>query len=343
MIKVVFISDGENFILGNFDIHFVPMSKLMNLNNFYTADSLNDLYKNKNSEYFVFLDWFYKTYKDFDILVSAQINPLHPEWLCENFKNTIKIYGMQDDPVCTYHRTFSELWAFDGVYYVSPSFNEKYTTKELISLYNSNIHSYFLPNVTSNIYTSDHDFSVQESLSKRKKSIIYVGQYYESKIDRLIYFKDKLKDEFDVFGWWPRLGYQGVVRALKFKRPFLLRVNSLTESQKLRHFLNYKICLNMNWNEKLETGNMRMFQAPFYGMMLLNDVAAKNQHLEIFNNNEAVYFDGIEDAVEKAEYYLKNDSERLKIARNGYLKASKIYNKEFVWNNFLKWASELKN
>jgi len=342
MIKVVFISDGENFILGNFDIHFVPMSKLMVLNNFYTADSLNDLYKNKNKTYLEFLDWFYKSFKDFDILVCAQINPLHPEWLAENFKNAIKIYGMQDDPVCTYHRTLSELWAFDGVYYVSPSFNQKYTTKEFISLYNEKIHSYFLPNVTANIYDENHNSNVLNSFHNRDKSIIYVGQYYESKIDRLITFKDKLKEDFDVFGWWPRFGYQGIVRAFKFKRPFLHRVKSLTENQKLQFFLNYKICLNMNWNEKLETGNMRMFQAPFYGMMLLNDIAAKDQHLEIFNNNEAVFFDGIEDAVDKAKFYLKNDNERIRIAKNGYLKASKFYNKELVWNNFLIWALDLK-
>lgn len=342
MIKVVFISDGEDFILGNFEIHFVPMSKLMTLNNFYTADSLNDLYKNNDKTYFEFLNWFYKSFKDFDVLVCAQINPLHPEWLAENFIKTIKIYGMQDDPVCTYHRTLSELWAFDGVYYVSPSFNQKYTTKEFIDLYNSKIKSYFLPNATSNIYSPDHDFSVQNSFSNRKKSIIYVGQYYESKIDRLIYFKDILKDEFDVFGWWPRFGYQGVVRALKFKRPFLNRVTSLTENQKFQHFLNYKICLNMNWNEKLETGNLRMFQAPFYGMMLLNDIAAKDQHLEIFSNDEAVYFEGIEDATDKAQFYLKNDSERIRIAKNGYKKAVKFYSRNDAWSGFLNWAMDLK-
>lgn len=94
----------------------------------------------------------------------------------------------------------------------------------------------------------------------------------------------------------------------------------------------------MNWNENRETGNMRMYQAPFYGMMLVCDESAKDQHKIIFNENEAVFYRGIEDALDKINYYLKNDSQRIKIAKNGFNRAIKDYNKDKVWLDFLNWT-----
>ena len=147
-----------------------------------------------------------------------------------------------------------------------------------------------------------------------------------------------LGTRFNVFGYWPYKGYRGILRGLEFKVPFMHRVKSVTDSQKFDLFLKHKICFNMNWNEKRETGNMRMFQAPFYGMMLLCDKSAKNQHEVIFNSDEAVFYDGIEDAVDKMKYYLKNDNQRIRIANNGFLRAIKDYNSEKIWTDFLNWA-----
>ncbi len=338
MIKVVVISDGVNFRLENFDVIFVPIKEIPPIEWFYHAESIDKMWQNRNSQYLSFLEKFKLKYGKFDILISDQINPFHPEWLCENFPETIKIYGMIDDPTCTYHRTLSSIWAFDGVFYVSPSYSEKLTMRELLEKYNSSISSHFLPHARLNYNSKEHYDIVENSFNKREKDILYVGAYYESKIDRLIAFKEAFKSQFDVFGFWPYKGFRGVMRALEFKKPFNHRVPSLTEEEKFRKFLQYKICLNFNWNESRETGNMRMYQAPFHGMMLLNDIAAKDEHLSIYSNDEAVFFTCIDDAIEKAKYYLKNDSERIRIAKNGFIRATKDYNSNKIWLDLLNWS-----
>ena len=343
MIKVVVISDGEDFSINNFSLKFIQMSELPNIANFYKSENLDILFQNKEKQYFDFLNWFYRNHFDADIIICDQINPFHPEWLISKFPKTIKIYGMIDDPACTYHRTLSELWAFDGVFYVSPGYNEMYTMKELLELYNPNIKQFFLPHARNNVLTEQHLKVVDQSFNKRNGDVLYVGAYYESKIDRIIYLKEKLGSRFNVYGYWPYKGFRGIMRMLEYKKPFLHKVNSLTESEKFSQFLNHKICFNMNWNEKRETGNMRMYQAPFYGMMLLCDTSAKDQHEIIFNTEEAVYYNGIDDAIDKINYYLNNDQERIRIARNGFNRAVKDYNKDKIWNDFLLWAINIKS
>lgn len=340
--NVVVISDGENFDIGNFQLTFVNMKDLPSIEKFYKAEILDALWQNRDHDYLLFLENFKKKYSNLDILICDQINPFHPEWLIHTFPNKIKIYGMIDDPTCTYHRTLSELWAFDGVFYVSPGYNEMYTMKELIDAYNSNIKSYFLPHARNNILSENHIEVVENSFNNRSKDVLYVGAYYESKIDRIIYLKEKLGSRFNVYGYWPYKGFRGIMRLLEFKKPFLRKVSALTEFEKFNQFLNYKICFNMNWNEGRETGNMRMYQAPFYGMMLLCDKSAKNQHEVIFNSQEAIYYNGIDDAIEKIRYYLNNDSERIQIAKNGFKRAIKDYNKEKIWIDFLNWSINLK-
>ncbi len=342
MIKVVVISDGVDFRVENFEVIFVQVKDIPPIEWFYHAESIDKLWQNKDSQYLYFLDKFKSKYGKFDILISDQINPFHPEWLHENFPDTIKIYGMIDDPTCTYHITLSSIWAFDGVFYVSPSYNEKFTMNELLENYNNSIRSHFLPHARLNYSSPEHFKMVENSFSMREKDILYVGAYYESKIERLISFKQAFPNQFDVFGFWPYKGFRGIMRALEFKKPFTHRVPSLTEDEKFRKFLQYKICLNFNWNESRETGNMRMYQAPFHGMMLLNDIAAKDAHLSIYSDDEAVFFTCIDDAIEKAKYYLNNESERIRIAKNGFNRAFKEYNSTKIWLDLLKWCLDIR-
>jgi len=338
VIKVVVISDGKNFNINNFQMTFVQMKDLPYYKEFFKSEDLDSLYQQRDKKYFTFLENFQKNFHEFDILICDQLNPFHPEWLYNNLKHIIKIYGMIDDPVCTYHRTLSQIWAFDGVFYVSPGYNEKFTMNELIKSYNSRLETFFLPHARNNKLTQAHLDTVNKSFNKRNEDVLYVGAYYESKIERLIFLKNKLGDKFNVYGNWPYKGFRGILRGLELKTPFFQRVKYITEREKFDLFLKHKICFNMNWNEGRETGNMRMYQAPFYGMMLLCDQSAKNQHEVIFNKDEAIFYDCIEDAVEKIDYYLKNDSERIRIAKNGFKRAVNDYNHEKIWIDILNWS-----
>jgi len=92
-----------------------------------------------------------------------------------------------------------------------------------------------------------------------------------------------------------------------------------------------------------ETGNMRMYEIPAHGMMLVSDKAAANTHAQIFvPEKEALYYDNLADAIELIEYYLTHDNERIAIARSGYERYWRDYEWEANLQNFLKWAIGLR-
>jgi len=76
--------------------------------------------------------------------------------------------------------------------------------------------------------------------------------------------------------------------------------------------------------------------------MLLCDKGARDAHAQIFApDTEAVYYDSVEDAIEKAEYYLTHEKERLAIARAGCERFWTDYEWETSMLNFLNWAGSL--
>jgi len=92
----------------------------------------------------------------------------------------------------------------------------------------------------------------------------------------------------------------------------------------------------------METGNMRMYEVPAHGAMLLCDKAGLNAHEQIFEpDKEAVFYDSIEDAIQKIEYYLQHDEERKRVARAGFNRVHADYDGESNLKHFLDWASAL--
>jgi len=67
---------------------------------------------------------FIDRFRDFDLIVMSN-NFIHPELLVHELKRPIKILGFFDDPHSTYMRGIQYLWAFDGAFYISPSYNER--------------------------------------------------------------------------------------------------------------------------------------------------------------------------------------------------------------------------
>ena len=52
----------------------------------------------------------------------------------------------------------------------------------------------------------------------------------------------------------------------------------------------------------------------------------KTQMNDFFNNNEIIFYNGINDLSEKIKFYKKNEKSRIKIARNGKKKYFKLFN-----------------
>jgi hypothetical protein len=88
-------------------------------------------------------------------------------------------------------------------------------------------------------------------------------------------------------------------------------------------------------------GNMRMYEATGAGTLLLTD--GKNAPLKNFSEDEVVYYNTIDDAIEKANYYLHHEEERLAIAKRGQQRTLNDYNYEISSRQLLRYFKQYLN
>lgn len=330
---------------GKFKVSYFDPTKYLPISEFTYTSNLDFLWRKEKrkkirniNNYYRLLDEFIEKFKDVDIIVANWFNPFHPEWLIKNFPKTVKIYGCIDDPWVIYQKRVNCLWAFDAAFYVSPSYDTGLSMPDALRLWGIN-RSYWFP-LSANQVSVEHCQEIETTWNQRTEGVIYIGQLYGSKFDRLVQFKHGLGKDFSIYGRWPLSGYAGLFGPLKGRPFFPYRVRSVTNEQRRKLYLKYKIGLNMHLSDyPRETGNMRMYEVPFHGLMLLGDKAANDLHESIFKPDvEAVFYDSIEDAIDKAKYYLKNDSQREKIARAGFARVCRDYDSERCLKDFLEWA-----
>jgi len=304
-----------------------------------SAAFVDRLYRERDRNYMRMIGDFVDRFRNFDLIVMSY-NFIHPEVLAHELKRPTKIMGFVDDPLSTYLRGIEYLWAFDGAFYVSPSYNERSLLPEALEKWGCKNHTWF-PWVPFPFQKPDMS---EQFFSERDVDLIYVGNPARTKVDRLIRLKKHFGDRFRVHGRWSFKGYLGLVRGLLGKPIYPHRVTSLTTVDRTQLYWRTKIGINMHVSETpTETGNMRMYEVPAHGAMQLCDKAALDAHEQIFApGTEAVYYDSVEDAMDKIQYYLNHDRERLEIAQGGFKRFWKDYEWEANLLRFLDWAISVR-
>ena len=319
------------------------------------AKSIDQMYRDRDPSYMRFLHDFVEKFRDADLIVFYMYNPVHPEVLQRELTKPIKVLGFVDDPYSTYVRGIPYLWAFDGAFYISPGYNDKLLLKDALAQWGCE-RSYWWPLVIPGAGAAGADdfwpFAAPRTEASRRGNdffrnrdldLIYVGACYSSKMDRLAEFRERLGARFIIHGKWPYAGYVGTLRRLRGKPALWTRVSPITDQERTRLYYRTKIGINMHLSDSpRETGNMRMYEVPAHGMMLLCDEAGLNAHEQIFKPGiEAVYYDSTADAIEKIEYYLRHDEERERIAQAGFARVHRDYDGESNMKKFLDWAISL--
>ncbi len=345
------IDDFHGYHIETFDpLEYFPSSAHWTLSDFifsgllgfdhrravaYSAASVDRLYRERDRNYMRMVGDFIDRFRDFDLIVMSY-NFIHPEVLVRELKRPIKILGFVDDPLSTYQRGIQYLWAFDGAFYVSPSYNERNFFHDALEEWGCANHTWW-PWVP---FAFDRPDMSERFFDQRDLDVIYVGNPSRTKIERLIRLKKHFGAHFCVHGRWPFKGYLGFVRGLLGKPVYPHRVTSLTTTARTQLYWRTKIGFNMHISDMpTETGNMRMYEVPAHGAMQLCDKAARDAHERIFApGREAVYYDSLEDAIEKIEYYLSHDKERIAIARAGCERFWADYEWEANLLRFLDWA-----
>lgn len=325
------------------------------------AKWIDQMYRERNPSYMRFLSDFKDKFKDADLIVAATYNPVHPEVLVRDFRSSVKILGFTDDPHSSYLRGIPYLWAFDGAFYISPSYSDQVLFKDALERWGCK-HSYWWPLVwpagwggksgagRENVWPlavprSEALRRDDRFFRERDIDLIYVGGYYGPKVDRLVQLRKRFGSRLKIYGKWRLGGYRGVARCLLGQPPLWTRVRAISDQERSRLYCRTKIGINMHLSETpTETGNMRMYEAPAHGMMLLCDKAGLNAHERIFEpGKEAVFYDSVDDMIAKIEYYLQHDGEREQIARAGFARAHRDYDGETNFKSFLDWAIGLRN
>jgi glycosyltransferase involved in cell wall biosynthesis len=306
------------------------------------AHIVDELYRERDPAYFRLLREFMETHGDADIILMGQANFLHPEFLFHELKGTTKILGFVDDPVSTYRAGISYLWAFDGAFYISPSYDERTLFPDALEKWGCRSH-YWWPLVTRKFARPE---SVGDAFfSQRNVDLLYIGLGTRWKIPRLAKVLNRYKGRFVVHGRWRMGGYVGFVRSLMGKPAFFRRVTSVSEARKFELMWRTKIGLNMHWSDTpRETGNMRMYELCAHGVCQVCDTAGVNAHAKIFDPaTEVVFYKDIDEAIEKIDWLLGDEKSRAQIARAGFERYWRDYDWEDNLLALLDWASSLRS
>lgn len=301
------------------------------------AAGVDRLYRERNPGYMRMLGDFIDRFRDFDIIVMSTYNFIHPEVLVRELRRPVKILGLVDDPLSTYLRGIPYLWAFDGAFFISPGYIDALPFEEAIRRW-TNRPAVWWP------LTAKFDFpkcADERFFRERDIDLVYIGNSSATKVERLIRLKRHFGRRIQVHGRWPLKGYIGVVRGLLGKPVFPYRVRSISTEERRRLYWRSKIGFNMHVSDEAsETGNMRMYEVPAHGMMMVCDKAASGAHAHIFEPGvEAIFYDTLDEAIELVEHYLRDDERRIRIARAGYERVIRDYRWEERFLQFLQWAS----
>lgn len=302
------------------------------------ADAIEKLYRRRDPAYMRMVDEFVARFRDFDLIVMGY-NFVHPDVLATALSKPTKILGFIDDPYSTYRSGIPFLWAFDGAFHISPSYNERWLFSEAFTHWGCKAH-YWWP-LTQPLELPERGV---EYFERRDVDLVYVGNPHPNKLGRLARLKKRFGSRFHVHGRWRLQGFAGWTGLISGKPVYLHRVTPLSSEDRTRLYMRASIGFNMHVSEDpAETGNLRMYELPAHGVMQVCDKAGRDAHATIFEpDREAVFYDDLADAIERIEYYLAHPLQRIDIARAGYERVRRDYDYLRNFAGFLDWAISLK-
>lgn len=302
-----------------------------------SAAGVDRLYRERNPYYMRMIGDFIDCFRDFDLIVMGTNSVIHPEVLYRELKKPIKVLGFVDDPISTYLRGIPNLWAFDGAFFISPGYIDNQAFDDAIQRWSDKPVLWWplVPFPFSRPENADDNF-----FRRRDVELVYVGNPYGPKIERLIHLKRHFGSRMRIHGRWQFKGYLGFVRGLLGKPVYPHRVTSLEPEERTQLYWRTKIGFNMHFSDHpCETGNVRMYETPAHGMLMVCDKAAADAHAHIFEPEiEAVYYDNVDEAIDLIEYYLTHDEKRVRIAQAGYTRYWRDYEWKHNMKKFFDWA-----
>jgi spore maturation protein CgeB len=283
------------------------------------AQALDDLYFDCKTDLMRLYDEVKRTItaESIDALFVDNCAPYHPDWL--RTLGVFKVLRISDGPIAAYDRDFAYAHAYDLVLYHSPAYSRDMGIAEKLRYLKVEA-SAFLP-----LGVFDEAFSPglsEEALFARERDIdvIFIGAMHLGKMPFLAKVKKALGRRCRMHG------LTSLKRNLYFnaKHGFPGWIRPIPQADYPVLYQRAKIGFNLHNRGKYTVGSYRLFELPANGVMQISD---GDEHLGAFfvEGDEVVGYRDADDLIAKIEHYLKNDAERLRIARNGYRRTMRDY------------------
>jgi spore maturation protein CgeB len=250
-----------------------------------------------------------------DALLVDNRPPYHPEFL-----RTLRIHKVlrtSDGPVTAYDVDFAYLHAYDQVLYHSPAYSPDLTMPQKLA-YCGARRADFWPMAAFDVAYDRSRTEATILARPRDVDVVFVGALHVGKMEFLARVKKALG---------PRLTLRGLC-SLKKNVYFNLRygfpgwVRPLAFADYVPLYQRAKIGINVHNRGDYTVGNYRLFDLPANGVMQISDGGPWLS--EFFDvGEEIVGYRGVDELVDRVRHYLANDSERERIALNGYRRVLK--------------------
>ena len=303
------------------DITFIPFNHdpYLDPSLYLRAQRLDDLYYDRHPGLFRLYADFEARVRDegVDVIMVDTCPPYHPDWL--RTLSAFKVLRIADGPLAAYDRDFAYAHAYDLVLYHSPAYSRDMEMDEKLQYVGAKRTAFWPLGAFDATYTPAMS---EEDLFSRDRDIdvVFVGALHLGKMPLLA----KVKKAFGA-----RCSMHGLTSIKKnvyfnLKYGFPGWITPIPQSAYVPLYQRAKIGINVHNRGKYTVGSYRLYELPANGVMQLSD---GDEYLGAFfdESNEIVGYSNPDDLIDKIRFYLKNDEERSRIARNAYQRVVRDY------------------
>lgn len=256
---------------------------------------------------------------------------LHKNFLTKLQKNTYLSFWSMDDPINSHKIIKHCAQYYDYGFTAAVNYNKTERMSDKIKSWGCQNSSY-IP-----IGVFEGKYNIINSFEKRPYDLVFIGSVFQKRLLFMFKLKKHFGKRFLIFGGaWNGEGYtwyKKIILLLMKWYYHVPKIKKITDEELITYYQNSKIGINTHMTDGGPSA-VRTYELPANGVMQICD--SKNGLKEIFElNKEVIAFENnnVQDAIEKIEYYLKNEDERIEIAKNAYNKTLREY---MVWHSFEK-------
>lgn len=244
-------------------------------------------------------------------------------WLIKKKQSDSIIVNWSLDNMCLRHN--NNLWYLLSIKYYDVLFTAK--TSNIIGL--NKLGAKSVKYITQ-AYSKKHHYPSQD---EKKIDVLFIGCYEKDRFQHLLFLsQNNIKVTIYGNGWEK-------IKSKNLNSCLIINTIPLLGDDYRKAISQSKICLCFLRKINFDQHTSRSIEIPAISTLMIAEKT--NEHLELFNEKEAVYFNDRIELLNKVKYYLNNKKEREIIANNGYQRCiSSPYSYEDMWVSIKKNCNE---